>query len=258
MEFNRIIGAAKSSPLEINQFEVSINYHIAKFTMQSHDNAIKISLMNSQISNSSTGIIKGKYYSEEEKDKGTFATVYEVIYSWKNQKKTLKYQFVYIVACCSVAQSCPTLCNPMDCNIPGYSVLHYVLEFAQIQEHWVGDPIQTPHLLPTPHLPSIFPTIRVISNESTLCVRWPSTGASASPSVFPMNIQDWFPLDWLVWFPSCPRDSQESSPTPQFKSINFSVLRLLYDPTLISVHDYWKNHNFDYMDLCQWSYDPAS
>ena len=90
MEFNRIIGAAKSSPLEINQFEISINYHIAKFTMHSHDNAIKISFMNSQISKSSTGIIKGKDYSEEEMDKGTSAIVYEVIYSWNNEKKTLK------------------------------------------------------------------------------------------------------------------------------------------------------------------------
>ena len=65
-----------------------------------------------------------------------------------------------------------------------------------------------------------------------------SIGASAS--VLPMNIQDWFPSG-LVWFPCSPRDSQECSPTPQFKSINSSVLSLLYDPTLTSVHDYWKS-----------------
>ena len=102
--------------------------------MHSHDNAIKISFMNSQISKSSTGIIKGKDYSEEEMDKGTSAIVYEVIYSWKNEKKTLKNYFVYIVACsCSVSQSCLTLCNLMDCNTPGYSVFHYLLKFTQIQ-----------------------------------------------------------------------------------------------------------------------------
>ena len=54
-----------------------------------------------------------------------------------------------------------------------------------------------------------------------------------------------FFLDWLVWFPCNPRDSQESSPTPQFKSINSSALSLLYSPTLTSIHDHWKNHSLD-------------
>ena len=69
-------------------------------------------------------------------------------------------------------------------------------------------------------------------------------GASASSSVLPMNIQDWFPLG-LTGSPCSPRDSQESSPTPQFKSISSSALSLLYGPTLTSIHDYWKNHSFD-------------
>ena len=71
-----------------------------------------------------------------------------------------------------------------------------------------------------------------------------SIGVSASASVLPINIQDWFPLDWLVWSTCCPRDSQEYSPAPQFKSIRFSVLSLLYSPTLTSICDYWKNHQF--------------
>ena len=54
-----------------------------------------------------------------------------------------------------------------------------------------------------------------------------------------------FLYDWLVWSPCCPRDSQESSPAPQFESINSLVLSLLYGPTLTSIHDYWKNHSFD-------------
>ena len=61
-------------------------------------------------------------------------------------------------------------------------------------------------------LPSIFPSIRVFSNVSS---DGQSIGASASASVLPMNVQDWFPLDWLVWSPCSPRDFQESSPTPQ-------------------------------------------
>ena len=56
--------------------------------------------------------------------------------------------------------------------------------------------------------------------------------------------------DWLVWSPCNPRDSQVSSPTPQFKSINSLALSFLYSPTLTSIHDCWKNHNFGYMDLC--------
>ena len=64
-----------------------------------------------------------------------------------------------------------------------------------------------------------------------------SIGVSASASVLPMNTQD--------WSPSSPRDSQESSPTPQFKSINSSALSFLYSTTLTSIHDYWKNHSLD-------------
>ena len=72
-----------------------------------------------------------------------------------------------------------------------------------------------------------------------------SIGALALASVLPMNIQGWFPLDWLVWSPYCPRDSQESFPAPQFKSISSSALSLLYGPTLTSIHDYWKNLSLD-------------
>ena len=81
-----------------------------------------------------------------------------------------------------------------------------------------------------------------------------SIGASASASVLPKNIQDWFPLDWLVQSPYSPRESQESSPMPQFKSISSSMLSFLYGPTLTSIHDDWKDHSFDNTDLC-WQSD---
>ena len=76
---------------------------------------------------------------------------------------------------------------------------------------------------------------------------FPSCGQSvgASASVLPVNFQGWFPLGFTCWSPCCPRDCQESSPAPQFKSINSSALSLLYGPTVISIHDYWKNHSFD-------------
>ena len=63
--------------------------------------------------------------------------------------------------------------------------------------------------------------------------------------------------DSLVWSPCCPRDSQESSPTPQFKSIESSMLSFLYSPTLTSIHGCWKDHSFDYMDFC-WQSDVSA
>ena len=72
-----------------------------------------------------------------------------------------------------------------------------------------------------------------------------STGVSASASVLPMNTQGWYPLEWTGWISLQSKDSQESSPTPQFKSINSSVLSFLHSPTLTSIHDHWRNHSLD-------------
>ena len=96
---------------------------------------------------------------------------------------------------------------------------------------------------------SIFPSIRVFSNESALCIRWPKYWASASASVLPMNIQGWFPLGLtgLIFLQSKGLSRVFSNTT--FKSINSLALSLHYSPTLISIPDYWKNHSFDYMDL---------
>ena len=104
-------------------------------------------------------------------------------------------------------------------------------------------------------LPSIFPSIRVFSNETALHIRWLKY-CSFSFSISPSNEYSGLisvRINWLVWSPCSPKDSQESSKAPQFKSINSSVLSLLYGPTLTSIHDYWKNHSFYYMDLCQQS-----
>ena len=78
-----------------------------------------------------------------------------------------------------------------------------------------------------------------------------SIGASASASVLPMNIQGWFPLRLTGFISLQSRDSQESSPAPQFEGISSLALSLFYCPALTSVHDYWKNHSFDSMDLSQ-------
>ena len=94
-------------------------------------------------------------------------------------------------------------------------------------------------------LSPIPPSFRVFSNESTLHMRWQSTGVSALASFLPKKSQGWSPSNGLVGSPCSPRDSQESSPTPQFKSINSSVLTLLHSPTLTSIHDHRKNHSLD-------------
>ena len=101
-------------------------------------------------------------------------------------------------------------------------------------------------------LPSIFPSIRVFSNESVLLIRWLKYW-TFSFSIFQWIFRTDFLYDWLVWSPCSSRGSQESFLGPQFKSIISSVLSLLYGPTLTSIHDYWKNHSFDYMGLCRQS-----
>ena len=99
--------------------------------------------------------------------------------------------------------------------------------------------------------PSIFPSIRVFPNESVLLIRWPkywSFSFNISLSNEHLGLIS-FKMDWLDLL-AVQGGSQESSPTPQFKSINSSVLSFLYSPSLTSIHDHWENHNFDYVDLC--------
>ena len=96
----------------------------------------------------------------------------------------------------SVAQSCPTLCDTMDCSTPGFPVLHHLLEFAETHVHWVSDAIQpiSSSVVPFSSCFQSFPT------SGSLLMIWlftsggQSIGASTSASVLPMNIQGWFPL----------------------------------------------------------------
>ena len=94
----------------------------------------------------------------------------------------------------SVAKSCPTLCNLMDCSISGFSVLHYLPELVQIHVHWVGNATYFILCFPFRLLPSVSPSTKVFSNESPLSISGQSIEALASTTVLPMNIQGWFPL----------------------------------------------------------------
>ena len=91
---------------------------------------------------------------------------------------------------CSIAQSYPTLCDPMDCCTPGFPVLHYLQELAQTHVHWASDAIQPSHPLSSPSPPALnLPQHQGLSNELALHIRWPKYWTSASASVLPMNIQ---------------------------------------------------------------------
>jgi len=128
----------------------------------------------------------------------------------------------------------------MDCSTPGFPVLNHLtlmsIELKVPSNHLI---LCCPLLL----LPSSFPRIRVFSNELACHIRWPKYW-SFSFSINPFNEYSGlisFRIDWLDLL--AVQGTQESSPTPQFKSINSSVLSFLYGPTLTSIHDYWKNHS---------------
>ena len=142
----------------------------------------------------------------------------------------------------------------MDCSTPGSSVLHCLLEFAQIHVHWIGDATWPSHSL----LPASSSAFNLSQHPGLF--QWAGSSHHVS-KVLEHQLQhqsfQWifkdFLQNWLVWSPCCKKYSQESSPEPQFKSINSSALSLLYAPTLTSIHDYRKSHSFDYTDLCQQS-----
>ena len=130
----------------------------------------------------------------------------------------------------TVAQSCPTLFDPMDCSTPGFPVHHQLLKFTQSHVHWVGDAIQPSHPLLSPSPPAfnlsqhqgLFKLVSY-SHQVTKVLEFQLQHQS-----FQRNPRADLLQNGLVRSPCSPRDSQESSPTPQFKSINSSMLSFLY------------------------------
>ena len=152
----------------------------------------------------------------------------------------------------SVAQSCLTLWDPMDCSTPGFPVHQQLPELAQTHpsSQWYHLTISSSVVpfsscLQSFPAPGSFPMSWLFTSDGQ------STGALASASVIPMSIQGWFKIDWfdLLAF----QETLKSLLQHQLESISFSVLCLLYCLALTSVHDYWKDHRLDYMDLCQQS-----
>ena len=140
---------------------------------------------------------------------------------------------------CSVTQSYSTLWDPW--TAAHQASLSFTISQSLLKRMSIESMMPSNHHIlchPLLLLPSVFPSIRVFSNESVLCIRWPNIGASASASGLRLNIQDWFPFGLMVWSYCSPSGSKKCSPTPQFKGINYSAFRFLYSPTLTSIHDY--------------------
>ena len=152
--------------------------------------------------------------------------------------------------CCSVAKSCPTFFNPWTTVCQAPSLPPRVCSNSCPLSQWWYPTISYSASSSHPHFP-----------QHQTFFQW----VSSSPQVakvlefqlqhqsFQWTVRTDILKGWLVWFPCTPRDCQESSPTPQLKSVTSLVLSLLYGSTLISVPDNWKNHSSDYMDLCQQS-----
>ena len=142
----------------------------------------------------------------------------------------------------------------MNCSTTGFSILHYLPEFAQTQVHWIGDAIQPSHpVSPFSSCPQSIPA----SGSFPISLLFPSggqsIGTSASASVLTMNVHGLFPLG-LAGLISllCKGLSKVFSSTTVQRHQFFGIQPFLWS-TLTSVHDYWKNQSFDYMDFCRQS-----
>ena len=145
-----------------------------------------------------------------------------------------------LMDCCSAVKSCPTLHNP-------WTTARQASLSLTVSWSWWCCPTTSSSVILFYCCPQYFPASGSFPVNLLFTSGGQSFGASISASVLLMNSQDWFPLGWtgLISSSCSPRDSQESSLTPQFESIDSLVLSLLYGPILTSIHDYWKNHSFD-------------
>ena len=167
------------------------------------------------------------------------------------QPRKLVPCFVYArsCCCCSVTQSCLSVTPWTAAHqaSPSFTVSRSLLKLMSIESVVSSNQLILSCSLLL--LPSIFPSIKVLSNQLALCIRWTKYW-SFSFSISPSNEYSGLIFFRIDWFDLGPSDSQESSPASQFDSINFLALSFLHGLTLTSVHDYWKNHKFDQTDLC--------
>ena len=155
--------------------------------------------------------------------------------------------YILSVQFSSVTQLCPTLWDPMNSSTPGFPVHHQLPEFTQTHIHQVSDAIQSSHPLSSPSPPAPNPS------QHQGLFQWVSSLHEVAKVLefqlwhhsFQRNPRADLLQNGLFGSPCSPRDSQESSLAPHFKSINFLALSFLHSPTLTSTHDHWKNHSLD-------------
>ena len=159
-----------------------------------------------------------------------------------------------ICCCCSVAQLWLTLCYPMDCSTPGFPVPHHLPELSQTHAFELVLPSNYLILChPLLLLLSIFPRMRVFSNELALQIRWQKYW-SFSFSISPSNEYSGLISFRTDWFDLLAVEGiLKSLPNTTVQRHQFFSAQLLYSLPLTSLHDYWKHHSFDYTDLCQQS-----
>ena len=152
--------------------------------------------------------------------------------------------------CYSVTQSCLTHCDCMDCSTPGFPALHHLLQLAQtcLFSQWCHSTVLS-SFVPFSSCLKSFPA------SGSFLISWlftsgdQSIGVSASASVLPVNIQNWFPLGWTGLISLLSKGLSRGLSTV-FSNITsqkhqFFGTQLFYGPTPTSLHDYWKNHSFD-------------
>ena len=157
-------------------------------------------------------------------------------------------QFTFLVVSVqfsSVAQLCPILCNPMNHRTPPcLSPTPGVNPNSCASSQWCHPAISS-SVVPFSSCPQCFPASGSFPMSQLFASGGQSIGVSASAPVLPMSTQDWSPLGWTGWISLQSKGLSRVCSTPQFRSINSSVLSFLYSPTLTSIHDHWENHSLD-------------
>ena len=155
----------------------------------------------------------------------------------------------------SVTKSCLTLWDPMDYRMPGLPVPHYILEFAQVQVHWISDAIQPSHSLP-PSSPSAF-----ILSQYRGPFQWVSSSHQVAKVLegqlqhISMNVSGWFPLGFTGDLLAAQGTLKSLLQDHNSKASILQYSAFFYGPAITTIHDYWRNHSFDSMDIFQQSSD---